>query len=400
VDIKLANSGITEVAPKYNLANISSNYQKTPGTAFARCSGVYCHSDGKRSAAYRTYTSILWGSAGIGCNGCHGTDNSTGTPGYASGIGRENSHAKHVGGSADCVKCHFKTTTDGLAVIGGAMPGANRPHLNGTPDVNLIRVSTLTNYSGVYNSGAKTCSTTYCHGGATTSPVWGGTTDCGSCHKADSTLAGAHALHIQAGSPAATDYAAAPGNVSTAGAYRFTCASCHGNTPSNHVNGPVAAGSDATVFFGFSSAGRNPVYSRTGTVNTDANGFKWMAGGAGACKATYCHSNGQGGDGINATFTWASGSGSIGCAGCHDSGGGSTTLSGEHASHTSTYGFTCDICHYETTHNGSSISDKGRHANKVKDVDFSPAIRTTMTNPTWAARRCTNACHDAGSLTW
>src|SRR6185369_12966350 len=81
-------------------------------------------------------------------------------------------------------------------------------HVNGTISDVFFNLSG-NSAGGVYNSGAKTCSATYCHG-VGGSLAWGGTTYCNSCHSANAGTAGgggvnnwgatplsAHKLHVE-----------------------------------------------------------------------------------------------------------------------------------------------------------------------------------------------------------
>ena len=125
------------------------------------CSSTYCHSTGN-SAVLRNYTTPSW-SGTLGCNGCHGRSTGNGMPDYTNGgvaSATANSHAKHVvGSSLACVQCHEKTTKTGTAI----RSTAPSYHVNKTASDVFFNLSGL-NAGGSYDSGAKTCSTTYCHG--------------------------------------------------------------------------------------------------------------------------------------------------------------------------------------------------------------------------------------------
>jgi predicted CxxxxCH...CXXCH cytochrome family protein len=411
VDIML-NAGFSEKVPRYNGYSMSTNHGKAAGSGFARCTTLYCHSDGKRSATYVAYSSKKWGGGSLGCNGCHGTGTATGAPGYTSGAGYENSHSKHVAGSADCVKCHFKTTTTGTSIPGGPMPGTGSAHLNGTPDVNLSKPYTYAAYSGVYNSAAKTCSATYCHGSTNTTPAWGSSTQCNSCHNARNNDAywaanSAHRIHWES-SALPSGYANYSGNVSSATAYRFTCSSCHSQQGgAAHVNGPKDANYAAEVFFGYTAPGRVGAYVYGTTQGSTDSGLKWTDGGGG-CNTSYCHSKGDGTVGYDPQVDgWVRTTNSAAsvdrCKACHGYTTASGTLitTGRHEKHvkSSTYGFSCARCHNATTTDGATIVDKSRHANKAKNIDWDSTI-SDGTGYVNAATACSNIyCHSNGTST-
>ncbi|KAF0220976.1 MAG: cytochrome C family, partial [Geobacteraceae bacterium] len=294
-----------------------------------------------------------------------------------------NSHEKHVGGAADCIKCHTKTTATGTSILAGSPE-----HVDGTIDARFSKVSSFTNFSGAYNKTGKTCSATYCHAGST--PQWGanGTLNCASCHKADSTLPGKHNKHYESATVAGS-YTATPGNNGTAGQYQFQCSSCHGLSISNHASGPVSASAAGEIFFGYSAAGKRGTYTYGATVTLDGS-LNWTNG---TCANTYCHSNGAGAAGNNTTFTWAAPT--LGCADCH---GDATTAgkllnTGKHQAHVNNAAylgtnFGCADCHAKTVTSSTAIADKTRHVNKFMDYSGVRAGRN---------KTCSNIyCHSNG----
>jgi predicted CxxxxCH...CXXCH cytochrome family protein len=381
----ITNADNRTLADKSKHVNKLINYSGALAGKNRNCSNIYCHSNGKGTFV----NPPVWSSAtDLGCNGCHGTGNAFGRPDN----GTPNSHAAHAVSGADCFKCHRLTAS----TTAGALVAGNVDHLDRTIDARLTKVNALVNYSGVYNTN-KTCSATYCHGGSVTTVAWGtaGPLACNACHASNNTLPGAHAIHVNATVP--TSYLTAAGNTSTTTVYNFTCASCHGNTAANHANGSVALNSDATIFFGFSSAGRNPAYTRTGTVGTDAQGFKWMYGAAGACNTTYCHSNGQGGNGALGTMTWNSGA-TAACNSCHGNEANAATLSGAHSDHVAAAAaggnFKCSACHAQVITNADNrtLADKSKHVNKLMNYSGQFAGKN---------RTCSNIyCHSNGKGTF
>ncbi|KAF0217296.1 MAG: cytochrome C family [Geobacteraceae bacterium] len=367
----------------------SANYVTTTGV----CSNLYCHSDGKGIS--KSMAAAGWNSAALlDCKGCHGSAGApafvskAGEPNYTSGTAGSataNSHEKHVGGAADCIKCHTKTTATGTSIIAGSPE-----HVDGNIDARFSKVSSFTNFSGAYNKTSKTCSATYCHAGST--PQWGanGTLNCASCHKADSTLPGKHNKHYESATVAGS-YTATPGNNGTAGQYQFQCSSCHGLSISNHASGPVSASAAGEIFFGYSAAGKRGTYTYGGTVTLDGS-LNWTNG---ACANTYCHSNGAGAAGNNTTFTWSAASPTLGCADCHGNAtsAGAQALSGRHDKHVNNAAylgtnFGCADCHAKTVSSNTAIADKTRHVNKFKDYSGVRAGRNA---------NCSNIyCHSNG----
>jgi predicted CxxxxCH...CXXCH cytochrome family protein len=404
----ITNVNNRTLADKSKHVNKMIDYSGLSAGKNRNCSNIYCHSNGKGTFA----TIPAWTSATVlGCNGCHGTSNLFGRPDNST----PNSHTIHASSGSDCYKCHRLTASQ----TAGQLVSGTIDHLDGNIDARFSKMA-LTNYSGVYNTG-KTCSATYCHGGGVTSPAWGsaGPLACNTCHAANNTLPGAHSIHVNATVPSAGGYTLAAANTSAGTVTNFTCASCHGNTAANHANGPVVLNSDATIFFGFSSFGKNPAYTRTGTVGTDTQGFKWMAGAAGACNATYCHSNGQGGAGALGTIAWNS-SATAACNSCHGNEANAATLSGAHNKHiTGTAGgsFKCKDCHAPTITNADNrtLADKSKHVNKMVNYSGTYAGKNktcatiychsngkgSFSSPVWTGTNAVGCayCHATSGLT-
>jgi len=365
------------------------------------CSTTSCHNSGKASAPR---VPVTWNTATIDCSGCHGAAGITSGMPSPDQVG-VNAHVVHVGaaGAANkCVQCHDTTVDGANAIIAGSA------HLNKTRDVRFSKVNSFAAYSGSFSAAGRTCSATYCHGGTNGStPLWGsGTLACSACHAAvGASLGGAHTIH---NSVAATSYATAPGTSSTsATAYNFNCSACHGVDTTKHVDYPQGAASDATIFFGFSTAGKGGTgkYTPAASGSTDAQGFKWTNGNAAAnCNTTYCHSNGQGGNAIGATISWGTSTRNATCTTCHGSvatvAGG---LSGAHSSHmnnsTQGGGFGCVDCHATTVSGNLAIAANGYNKHVNKFVDYSGLYAGKN-------KTCANIyCHSNGSgsfaaVTW
>lgn len=412
----------------------------TYSSANLSCHNMYCHSTGNTTVASgdlpavyggRVYTRQTW-SGTLSCNGCHGRSTSNGMPDYTdagtAGSATANSHAKHVASSAiACVECHEKTTKTGTT-IRSTFPGK---HVNGTNHDVYFNLSGLSP-SGTYDNTLKKCSATYCHGAAA-SLAWGGSTYCNSCHSAKSGTTGggginnwgaatpvsAHKLHVEEATLLPSKYTNySVGNLSiNSTTYRFGCASCHlpGTGKAVHVSGYASGAYHAQVFFGYTSPGKKPSYTYTGTAGTADNGFAWSNGNT-VCNATYCHSNGAGGSGT--AVTWATTTNSVTntrCKQCHyyTTASGSAIATGDHTAHVTgtTYNYSCRKCHAATTTDGSSITDKTKHVNKQINVAFNNT--TTAVNGTYnglaspmaknvgsAYGSCTNTyCHSKGTST-
>ena len=406
------------------------------------CNSAYCHSIGNSSVSAgslpgvyggKIYAKPKWADAGpLACNACHGRSTGNGMPDYTNGgaaTATANSHSKHVSSSAiACVECHEKTTKFGT-VIRNTFPGK---HVDGTNHDVFFNLSG-NNKLGTYDNVQKKCSTTYCHGAAA-SLAWGGGTYCNSCHSAKAGTTGggginnwgaatpvsAHKLHVEETTLLPSKYTNySVGNLSgNSTSYRFGCASCHlpGSGKASHVSGYASNPYRAQVFFGYTSPGKRPTYTYTGTAGTADNGFAWSNGNT-VCTATYCHSNGAGGAG-NTAVSWAATANSVTntrCKSCHNytAASGSSIATGDHTAHVngSTYNFSCRKCHVVTTVDGSTIDDKTKHVNKMVNVAFNNS--TTAVNGTYnggaspmskvpgsAYGNCTNTyCHSKGTST-
>jgi predicted CxxxxCH...CXXCH cytochrome family protein len=395
----------------------SANYVSSTGV----CSNLYCHSNGKGTFKSMAANNWFTGSA-LGCDGCHGSAATFGSPDYASGAQGSltaNSHAKHVTGSADCVKCHYKTTSTGLAIIAGSTD-----HVDMTIDARFSKLP-FANISGYYNNTTKSCTNTYCHGTGT-APIWGanGTLKCNSCHSNQG--AGAQTAAYTVPHQKHTDIAG----------YKFACDNCHTVKSAvniSHAGGAVSANQAAQVVFNTGAFANwsttsygddttrvkfralnaatyglsaTPVYAPAGTSAGADNGFNWTAG---TCNNVYCHSNANPTGGTNtyalvATPAW---SGTLGCTSCHagSSSTGGTGLSAVHGRHVSGgtgFAYTCDKCHVNTTAAGNNsalnaTSGYATHVNAVKDVNYD----SFNTGAGYASQQCSNVyCHSNGKGTF
>src|SRR6266568_4371109 len=404
---------------------------------------TYCHSNGK--GANSSPGGWLTGAAISNCKGCHGNQGSGqfGEPDYTSvGTGQttSNSHAKHATAATTCYFCHRLTAG---ALAGSIVPGSTE-HIDGAVSARLTVVNGFITYSGVYNPavGIKTCSATYCHGSANTTPSWGAASlNCNQCHDAANNGAGdwntksAHKLHYESAT-LPSKYADYSGNVSTTTTYRFTCSSCHASTAGKavHANGAVDGNRAAQVFFDFTTPGRNPTYV-SGALSGNDKGFNFTVGAN--CSATYCHSNGQPAAYINGSVvSWGTNTAAGGCTQCHatevvNSGPSSGNLSGRHDSHvnnaaffgSTASSFKCASCHAKTITNtdNRTLTNKSKHVNKFRDysglragkqANFSGTTCSTIychsngkgvyiTTPAWltvASPLACSGCHDNSTI--
>jgi len=363
------------------------------------CSTSYCHSNGSAALAYWNMTGARWDSGRrLSCNGCHGgphlPDGTApgfpdilGEPNYANsgaGTAHANSHKKHVFDAGitvttGCALCHGSTVD---AVIPDKLKDDSTAHLDGTRTISFKAIGGV---QGRYSSATRQCNNTYCHSGAT--PAWGGTSlACNGCHQADNTLPGQHGRHWESALPAAS-YVDLPGNLGSATAYQFSCSSCHG-TPAIHAAGPVSLGQSAEVQFSYSSATRRGSYAAGVTGATDGSfGYSF-----GSCSATYCHSDGNGGDPAVTAFTWSPASPALGCDGCHANQG---IGSGRHGVHVASAGYSCSRCHSLTVDAAGLLIDKRRHVNKAKDVEWDAL---NAGGAPYAAGACASVyCHSPGT---
>ncbi|HAK59130.1 MAG TPA: hypothetical protein DCO77_01935 [Nitrospiraceae bacterium] len=274
----------------------------------------------------------------------------------------------------------------------------------------------------LYSTTGSSCSTVWCHSnanpvlkGAETnrntyrSQAWTGTLGCTACHLGPDT----NATMTTAIDRLSTNHAPHVAN----DRYNFTCDECHAETAANdsttvlHLTTGYANHADATKSWKFSTT------IRTSGISQDTGSFA-----AGNCSNLYCHSKGtrRTADpttypytGDHAPFQTASWTGSLtNCNGCH---GNVTYTDGRPAynnatpkanSHLSHLSYACNICHYPTTQDGSTIFDRAQHLDLTYDVNNSGGT-ITYTPGTVAADgipaggTCSiAACHGSGTPQW
>ena len=220
------------------------SFQPFTGGTYVRstCANVYCHSLGLSdntvnpivppSTTVTYFRTVTWGTAPLGCNGCHGTTTVSGTqqfgmPEHVSGTAGSasaNTHAIHVVNNAyECSVCHFATvagTYQTARVIRGAgTPAiANAYHVNGNGDVVFDGTSAIgaADGEGGYHqdnttvANDKRCNVS-CHGTGKPlleRPQWGGTLaggGCFSCHNGTEQIYKPQLDYGAAGSPNPVD---------------------------------------------------------------------------------------------------------------------------------------------------------------------------------------------------
>ena len=176
------------------------------------------------------------------------------------------------------------------------------------------------------------------------------------------------------------------------GTYAYTCDDCHRGY--NHKNGNYS-----DVFL-----------SPAGTLAASDGVTPTYTAASFTCATVYCHSNGapRTATALNGTVTsapvvWLNGkgtfSGATHCQKCH---GDATTLtSNVHARHVngaSGKGYACGVCHSQTVafNNSTSILNRSKHANSVKEVSFAgPAAGSTF-NAAVGVATCATSCHSNG----
>ena len=361
------NSGYS-TGHRDGVVQFKSNINSSPATAQYRngafvnhtsmpilgsCSNVNCH--------FET-TTPNWGStAPFTCSSCHGAAPSSGSHPAAG-----NKHGNYLGtDTTSCVKCHPNhasfTHASSAGKRGITVQFSTAPNSGGTyTGGSTAYPNYLPSQSPAHNG---TCSNLYCHsdgkgGPAATIPTWGSTlpVNCSGCHGSKdvnaATLSGAHNKHLN----------------DTAGGGKFNCIDCHKRAVAKaafpyanmttHVNGSVDFGGD-------------------------------NAGNSKNCSNIYCHSNGKGA--YAAIPAWT-GTNALGCDFCHASG----NLQSSHQKHLAKYSNTaCNLCHNDTTTNGTQITGSA-HINNQVDLKNGGTVTFTFN-----AGTCSSiSCHGGGSATW
>lgn len=335
-----ANHANYSIDMSFNLAfsYTSGSYSQspnTPGGGYGSCSNLYCHSivqttsGGALTGAIGEYLTPSWGGGALACTGCHGNPSASG------------SHTKHATTySYACSRCH-----------NGQVPPGVATHADGS--VNTAIEAGWSTASNAYNGtttpgdGYSTCANTYCHskgtGGtsevgdtrpieANTSPTWGGSTTCESCHGGE-VLDGSGLPAYANGTPKANSHVAHSSK---------TCDVCHYPTTTD----------------GSTIASYTNHVNKTYQVNNSASTITYtyvLTGGS--CGGTF---------GCHAGATW--GGASMDCVSCHSAAlGNRRTITGasgdfvrasRHVSNGTTTEIVtkwdCVVCHLEGQATGVS----------------------------------------------
>ncbi|MBI5848688.1 MAG: CxxxxCH/CxxCH domain-containing protein [Nitrospirae bacterium] len=347
-------------------------------TGAKTCSNIYCH--GNYPGSGRNATPVWDGT--VICGSCHNASNTTDP-----GTGKHGKHASSDYYEFKCTLCH-KDIVGGTSPAGYTITDQSR-HVNGYVDYKFdttdprvgggaysIATGTAAPTNGTTPRAFGSCNTIYCHsnvqpeggvGGPSSysNPSWAstGTAACGSCH------AGGHGALIGTGSHSAhLAYA-----FTTSDTYKcaichswdqsqsLSCSSCHNfyAVPeyAKHANYKIEVVFDP-AFNSSASYGKSPSF-------TPGTGYS-------NCFNTYCHSNGTSVSTSvipsNASPNW--GSVALTCAACHGyppSYAQDEPKSNSHAAHLS-FNPTCNLCHYPTTTNGSTITSTVNHVNGTYNV--------------------------------
>jgi predicted CxxxxCH...CXXCH cytochrome family protein len=250
--------GPSKYSPSYSISASTPNV----------CLNLYCHSDGQGTDRFNTTVVVdqAWDDntgTTLDCEDCHGSNRSDaggtryfGAPDYPNGSGgagdatfvagsgvldtetKANSHidtTKH--GRYNCSVCHYDTIRDTTPADGWTIFD-NTQHVDMGIDVAFDAVVA----TGTWNSTNKSCSSVWCHNGTT--PQWGDTTTCTSCHNNgtdDGVLANA--------APLTGEHADHIANT----VYVNNCESCHGTGADTgqhlgHVNQSASFASQVSAY--------------------------------------------------------------------------------------------------------------------------------------------------------
>jgi predicted CxxxxCH...CXXCH cytochrome family protein len=329
---------------------------------------VYCHGDWVGSGGSNTTPSWVGGSGEASCGSCHGA-----APGNAPTAGSHTTHASSGNLGLACTKCHPTVSV------------GDSTHINGNVSWELATSDPMFGATAQYDGSASgstgavaqgvaysQCSNVYCH--APGAPTWGGTVNCGDCHKSNKTLPDSHATHYNSATNG--DSALSTKVTGDTATYVYQCGSCHHSAP--HSDGSK----DVLI-----------------NANWDDNGTpadNWT-GGTSTCSGTYCHSDGVGNsDNTPTDPVWASTL--MTCGSCHKA----QPTTGEHAAHfdNATYDYRCYECHAVTTTNADdasvAINNMDTHVDKTKDVDWG-AKNSDATSYVDGETNCATYCHSDGT---
>jgi len=359
----------------------SGSYSQSPnppGNGYGSCSNVYCHSivqtdgGGALTANTSNYKNPTWGGSVV-CGNCHSIPPSS---------GRHLKHADAAYYGFDCWACHYQ------AGINKNTGVPTSKHTDKNIDIVFDPAygpsATYSQNPNPPGNGYGTCSTTYCHSNGTggtanlgdprpiaanTSPLWSGTTTCGSCHGGGNSTG---QPNYPNGSPKANSHAKHPTDCSICH-YATTSDGTTITNTSNHVNRLYNLQAKTGYSFSYS-------YQATG----------------GSCSNASCHNDGTGvytGTPSYGSPTWGA---SGGCNMCHGNNGYATGdyrvaaplyASGSpkpnaHQLHVRANGSSqtdpsCANCHNSVTATNTAIdgTNPGDHANSSYNVVVNGSYR-------------------------
>ncbi|MBI5657327.1 MAG: CxxxxCH/CxxCH domain-containing protein, partial [Geobacter sp.] len=350
------------------------------------------------------------------------------------------SSAAYGNRTVNCRDCHTPHETRNIYLIREQIPTP----ADGLKDVVLYNLNSLATGTGVglcetchtqtiryksaghdpgangHNVGAN-CSACHKHQEGFKKAV----TSCNTCHN-DPPQKGNHYLHYTGAEP--TVYGDVT-NGSTAAAYKFFCGKCHSGTHQNdttHDGATAAAAKVVQVIFDATTAPQNPgaAYA-VGTAQPpeqNASGL-WFSWSNGTCNNLYCHSNAAPRTPAARTGhlteykspRWMDIATSPNCTACHQGAAAYANmvynaatnpgaLSDAHWKHAAgdRYNLGCQRCHNATVGNNTTVSDKSKHVDGLKNVAFDNTGVFNNTGGSYnAAFQCANTyCHSNGqSLT-
>ncbi len=353
--VKSLNSVLSSYSSGATIFRDSMGVSYTNGT----CSNIYCHSDGTSvgSTLQPTSGKVSWNSWSMYCGGnCHNYP-----PNYANGSPKTNSHVRHYSVGYKCQDCHYNVTTNGSSIIDKAK------HVNHAYD---LAPSPGKSFTFTFNATTgNSCSLISCHSDGTNiatgvlrnkspSTTWGGATlTCASCHS--------NPPDYPNGSPKANSHSAHSA---------YACYACHSSTASQ--DGLYA----------------NSYYHITGQYNVTGSNMNYTYSATGGTCSSSCHSY--------RAATW--GGPSWECTSCH---GYPPQTYGDYYNpnvHVRHNLYSCDNCHFAVTNNGTSIADRAKHANGIKDVAPNGTVFSSYSANS-VAGTCSNiSCHgpDRKNVRW
>ena len=329
-------NGAIDVANSYSASPVAKH---AAGSYTGTCS-TSCH-----SATSTAVTTPVWGTASD-CTSCHDASPTSGSHSF---------HLSALGPNLGCSSCH---TGAQLGISAGAS------HYNGTIEVaNSYTASPVAKHAAGAYTG--TCTTT-CHSPTTatsSSPVWGDSASCGTCH-AVPPVTGSHDKHV-----------------TTTSFKKALCGDCH--------TGAVAGSSGGV------SHTDNNINVAVGTGYTQGIAKHAVGTYSGTCSTVYCHSSGQGtANGTTAAPTFAPVAwgiaGPLACNACHAA---AALASGSHAKHLLSNS-NCGSCH-----TGATLTAYNATTHVDNNIDVAAGLAYTAAGAAGNGYGscATNTCHNDGT---